>query len=150
MDKIAFSYMHGAELALALYLDSEVEGLSKEASLESADEGFEGLLEEAAYRQQQQEIAHNNGAYGVLAKVAEAFESDDFDAEAFLGEVKTAMVAIEEAALVPETEEEDAQMFEALVKGASAQLQSLYGDLDEEQSLQIAQGLIANQLSQEG
>lgn len=137
MDKLAFSEMLGREIALHLFLESEVDGVEKTASAGGeVDEDYlasiESALDEVAYREGQQKIAHNNGAYSVLANMAEALESDDFDPNALLGEIKTAMVAIEESAVVPHSEEEDQGMYGALVKGASDMLSNLTeSDLDD-------------------
>jgi hypothetical protein len=151
MDKLAFCEMHGRELGLRLFLESEVEGIQKAASTNrnlNGDyvEAIDAHLDEIAYRDEQQKLAHNNGAYGILAEMAAALEEGEFDREALLGEVKQAMVAIQDAAVIPANEEEDAAMFEAMVKGAATMIAFQTGQEIDDDVIEAAAELVASQL----
>jgi hypothetical protein len=151
MNKLAHAEMVGRDLMLRLYLGDEAEGLDKAASSNMEIDGdhldsIDSMIDEVEFRDYQQKLAHNNGAFAAFSKVAEALEAGA-DAEALYNEISGAMNKIASSLPASESEDEDETMFAAMVKGASEMAGSLYGIEVDEDVVGVAAQQVANALS---
>jgi hypothetical protein len=156
MDKVAFSAHYGRELALRLFLESEGNELQKEASAgNELDETQVVYLNDLAssleYREHQQKVAHNNGAFEALAKVAAALESGEFSADDLYEEIGTAMENIKEASelLLPESDDENGLMLDVAIKNAAVTLAQLHETEVDESIFKVAEHLVLSQIAQD-
>lgn len=144
MNKLAFCEMHGREIGKNIWIAAQGSEMEKAAANNEEVNGdeaayLESLVDDAAYHEQQQKLAHNNGAYAALTEVLQAAQAEDFDKEAFVADVTAAMDSIEKVALVAETQEEDQEMYARLVKGAATMLSHLYDLPIDEDVIKVAQ-----------
>lgn len=151
MEKLAYSEMYGREVATRAFVDAESKELEK-----SADNGEDiseeryamtaSLADDLAYRGEQQKLAHDQGALKMLATMEEQIEKGASTSE-ILNQVQEARQELEKSAsMAPETDEEDEQMFDRMVKGAMEAWSSLTGQEPDEEMEKSARNLVAQQL----
>jgi hypothetical protein len=151
MQKLAYSEMYGREVATRAFVDAESKDLEK-----SADNGEDiseeryaltaSLADDLAYRGEQQKLAHDQGALKMLSTMEEIIEKGASTDEV-LSEVREARSELQKSAsMAPESDEEDQEMFDRMVKGAMEAWSSLTGQEPDEEMEKSARNLVAQQL----
>jgi deoxyribodipyrimidine photolyase len=151
MDKQAYSEMFGRELATRAFVETETQSIEK-----SADNGEDvsqdrarrvaSLVDDLTYREEQQKLAFQNGAYKMLNEFKTALE-EGADRQALAKEAEEAMEEFSKEAMQPENEEEDKEMSGRMVKGAAEAIQQLTGQEMNDDIKQAARDLVANHFS---
>lgn len=153
MKKQAYSEMYGRELATRAFVETESEAIEKSADQnEDVDrnrvQAVASLVDDLTYREEQQKLAYQNGAFNMLNEFKTALE-EGADPEALAKEAEEAMEDLQKEAMRPENEEEDQEMYSRMVKGAAEAMCSLTGQEMSEEVKEAAQDLVNHHVSGE-
>jgi hypothetical protein len=148
MDKQAYSEMFGRELATRAFVETETQSIEKSAdSGEDVDRGraqrVASLVDDLTYREKQQKLAFQNGAFKMLDEFQSALE-DGEDPQKLAKEAEEAKQDLQKEAMQPTDEEEDRQMSGRMVKGAAEAMATLTGQEMNDNIKQAARELVAN------
>jgi hypothetical protein len=148
MDKQAYSEMFGRELATRAFVETETQSIEKSAdSGEDVDRGraqrVASLVDDLTYREKQQKLAFQNGAFKMLDEFQSALE-DSEDPQKLAKEAEEAKQDLQKEAMQPTDEEEDRQMSGRMVKGAAEAMATLTGQEMNDNIKQAARELVAN------
>lgn len=151
MDKQAYSEMFGRELATRAFVETETQSIEKSANngedvSQDRARRVASLVDDLTYREEQQKLAFQNGAYKMLNEFKTALE-EGADREALAKEAEEAMEEFSKEAMQPETEQEDKEMSGRMVKGAAEAIQQLTGQEMNDDIKKAARDLVANHFS---
>lgn len=152
MKKQAYSEMYGRELATRAFVETESKSIEKSANNgedvdQSRAQHVASLVDDLTYREEQQKLAYNNGAYQMLNEFKTALE-EGADTDALAKEAEEAMEDLQKEAMRPADEEEDREMSGRMVKGAAEAISALTGQEMTDEVKEAAQEIVANHFGQ--
>lgn len=148
MDKEAYSEMYGRELATRAFIETETQSIEKSANngedvSQDRAQRVASLVDDLTYREEQQKLAYQNGAYEMLNEFQEALQNGA-DPQKLAKEAQEAKADLEKEAMQPETDQEDAQMSRRMVKGAAQAMATLTGQQINDDIEDAARELVAS------
>lgn len=149
MNKVAYCRLFGRELGSRAFANQRGEKLEKQADNASEQEVAQvnSLINDLQFREMKEKLAFNDGAYEMLSEFEEAIEKGA-SANEIKSKVQEAKKELEKQAMAPTNEEENEQMFDAMVKGAAEQTAMLAGQNEvTEDTLSAARDLVAKELN---
>lgn len=148
MDKQAYSEMFGRELATRAFIETETQSIEKSANngedvSQERAQHVASLVDDLTYREEQQKLAFQNGAYKMLNEFKSALENGE-DPQALAKEAEEAMNDLSKEAMQPADQEEDREMSSRMVKGAAEAICTLTGQEMSDDIQDAARDLVAN------
>lgn len=149
MDKQAYSEMYGRELATRAFVRHESNQLEKSANNGDVNEqrlaNAQALLNDLKYREEQNKLAFNRGKLAVLTQLDDMLSGEKTASTGDLADMvdEARNELAKTASMAPETEGEDEEMFESMVKGAAEAAAFLHGEELTEDIVDSARDLVA-------